>query len=204
MTVAMTTNIPNLGPYTTVMKNCSHSTMICKESGVAYRKFSSWHILGLLLNLAFVAGAKREAGEGKGKGEGERKGRGKGKGEGGGKREGSPCYKSPCFCIPPTNQLSIRGQHGPNFITLFTGNCEVETLFSNEIIIVQNKTFQVLFLLSKYDRQWSVTCEYRTKLWSCLIKGNGRKVQKSHQPETRIIYERRIIYTFVRKLNGFC
>ena len=41
MTVTMTMNIPNLGPYTTVVKNCSHSTMICKESGVAYRKFSS-------------------------------------------------------------------------------------------------------------------------------------------------------------------
>ena len=42
---------------------------------------------------------------------------------------------------------------GHHFITLFTGNCEVETLFSNEVIIVQNKTFQVLFLLSKHDRQ---------------------------------------------------
>ena len=74
-----------------------------------------------------------------------------------GEREGSACYKSLCFCIPPTKSLTypitstvntwpitIKGallsMHGPNLRTLFTRsrNYQVEMLFSNDIIIVQN------------------------------------------------------------------
>lgn len=40
MTAKVTMNIPNLGPYTSVMKNCSYSAVICKESGPGYRKYS--------------------------------------------------------------------------------------------------------------------------------------------------------------------
>ena len=75
-----------------------------------------------------------------------------------GKRKGSACYKSWCFCIAPTinfskllrqHQLSMHDQSqlggfSPRFdlnITLFTEYCQVETLFSSDIIIERNKTF---------------------------------------------------------------
>ena len=83
-----------------------------------------------------------------------------------GEREGSACYKSRCFCNPPTifstnpmMSLSIRDQSQvrdfsawSELITLFTGNCQVETLFSIDIIIERNETF-LLFLLQQQTRQ---------------------------------------------------
>ena len=73
--------------------------------------------------------------------------------------------------------------HGPNLITLFTGNCQVETLVLSDIIIDQNKTFLLssltqqtrqikdyeqsfFLLLAVYDKQWSrsVSCEYTKPL----------------------------------------
>ena len=84
-----------------------------------------------------------------------------------GKREGSACYKSRCFCIPPTifrtnpitstdntwpiTSRGLNSQHGPNLITLFTRNCQVEMLFLSDIIIRWNKTF-LLFLLPQQTR----------------------------------------------------
>ena len=40
-----------------------------------------------------------------------------------------------------TNHKYGASQHGPNLITLFTGNCQVETLFSSDIIIERNEAF---------------------------------------------------------------
>lgn len=34
----MTTTV-TIGPYTSVLKNCSHSKINCEESGVGYRKY---------------------------------------------------------------------------------------------------------------------------------------------------------------------
>ena len=44
-------------------------------------------------------------------------------------------------CQYVTNHKLGASQHGPNLITLFTGNCTVETLFSSDTIIERNKTF---------------------------------------------------------------
>ena len=57
-----------------------------------------------------------------------------------------------CHCQYVTNHKYGASQHGPNLITLFTGNCQVETLFSSDIIIERNKTF-LLFLLPQQTRQ---------------------------------------------------
>ena len=98
------------------------------------------------------------------------------------KREGSACYKSRCFFYPAHHHDNVNcqnvtyhrqgaSQHGPNLITLITGNCKVETLFSCDIIIERNKTF-LLFLQQTqqiqttrsfsffYDKQCSVSYEY--------------------------------------------
>ena len=96
--------------------------------------------------------------KGEGEGEGEKHERGE--------REGSACYKSRCFCNPPTifstnpiMSLSIRDQSQvrdfsawSELITLFTGSCQVETLLSIDIIIERNETF-LLFLLPQQTRQ---------------------------------------------------
>ena len=66
-----------------------------------------------------------------------------------GKGKGAPAIRAGAFVIrPPFSELIRSGhcqyvtnhkygasQHGPNLITLFTGNCQVETLFSSDIII---------------------------------------------------------------------
>ena len=38
MTVTMMKNLTIEGPKAVVMKNCSHSTMVCQEDGAGYRK----------------------------------------------------------------------------------------------------------------------------------------------------------------------
>ena len=91
-----------------------------------------------------------------------------------------------------------------------TRNCQVETLFSNDIVIRRNKT-SLLFSLPQQTRQ---NIDYEQSLFSycsqskanndqfrvnsqnpCsyLIKHNGHKEQTSRQPETRIMNERRIM-----------
>ena len=81
--------------------------------------------------------------------------------------------KEALFCIPPTIFLTnplmstvsmwlitSRGLLSMvrtyNIITLFSRNCQVETLFSSDIIIKQNKTF-LLFLLLQQTRQTQTT-----------------------------------------------
>ena len=56
----------------------------------------------------------------------------------------------------------------------------------------------LLFWLPQQRRQTMLLqfCVNTQNLWSCLIKYNGRKKQNSRQPETGIIYERKIIKIF--------
>ena len=57
-----------------------------------------------MLNLACVAGAKREAGEGKGKGRGKGRGEEKGRGRGKGNGKGAPAIRDRVFVFrPPIN-----------------------------------------------------------------------------------------------------
>ena len=89
-----------------------------------------------------------QKGEGEGEGRG-RKARKRGKGKG---RllitAGVFVFRKPFStnsdnvnCQYVTNHKLGASQHGPHLITLFTGNCTVETLFSSDTIIERNKTF---------------------------------------------------------------
>ena len=51
-------------------------------------------------------------------------------------------------------------QHGPNLITLFTGNCQVETLFSSDIIIERNETYYCSCSRSKHDKQTTTSLSF--------------------------------------------
>ena len=148
-----------------------------------------------------------------------KKGRERGREQSTKEGKGSACYKSRCFCNPPTifstnpimslsirDQAQVRGFSAWSELTLFTGNCQVETLFQSDIIIERNETF-LLFLLPQQTRQTQTTsslsffyCSQSTAnndqfrvntqdhLSYNLIKHrDGHKEQNTGQPETRIM-----------------
>ena len=147
-------------------------------------------------------------------------GRGREKSTKVGKREGSACYKSQCFCILPTiNFLNYcdninchcmtnlnQGSFSPWFdlnITLFTRYCQVETLFSSDVIIERNKTFFTVLaptanMTTRLQAASLFYCSQLTTnndqfrvnthdLRSYLIKHNGHKEQSSCQHEMPIM-----------------
>ena len=59
-----------------------------------------------------------------------------------------------------TNHKYGASQHGPNLITLFTGNCQVETLFSSDIIIERNETYYCSCSRSKHDKQTTTSLSF--------------------------------------------
>ena len=58
-----------------------------------------------------------------------------------------------CHCQYVTNHKYGASHYGPNLITLFTGNCQVETLSSSDIIIIKRNETILLFLLPQQTRQ---------------------------------------------------
>ena len=145
-----------------------------------------------------------------------------------GKRKGSACYKSWCFCITHTINFSklLRQHQLPMHdqsqlggfspwsdlnITLFTGNCQVETLFSSDIIFERNKTFftvlaptanmttrlqavSLFLLLAVYYKQWSISCEYT---WPSVLPHQAQWSQRTEQlPAWDANNDRRIINNY--------
>ena len=51
-----------------------------------------------------------------------------------------------------TNLKLGASHHGPSLITLSTRNCQVETLFSSDIIMKRNKTFLLFLFRSKHHK----------------------------------------------------
>ena len=112
-----------------------------------------------------------------------------------------------------TNHKYGASQHGPNLITLFTGNCQVETLFSSDIIIERNETFLlfllpqqtrqtdyeqslIFLLLAVYDKQRSVSCEYTRPF---ILQPHQAPWWSQRTEQTRIMKARQNYKQFLRR-----
>ena len=116
--------------------------------------------------------------------------RGGGGGGGGRKRKrkkGSACYKSRCFCMPHTifsiNPIISTVKTWPTIsrgacrlLSMVTGNCQVETLFSIDIKIERNKPFLDLFTLIA-PAESATNIDYEQSLFFCCSRSTTNNDQ---------------------------
>ena len=91
-----------------------------------------------------------------------------------------------------TNHKQGASQHGPRLITLFTGNCQVETLFSSDIIMKRNKTFLLFLFRSKHHK-------HRLRAVSLSVAKSVNKLLKYNNNNNSLILILGAFYEMIKR-----